>query len=186
MSETTPSSLASPVSPGSGITLRSFVVGCLMCVIIAIGIPYGSMVIQGTRLGLSSCTPAAFFLLFVLLLTIHLMLGLLKRSWAFQPAELVTIFIMMMVATAIPTRGVIGMLLPMITGTFYYATPENEWSNLLHPFLSEWMVVYDPLAIKEFYEGASGSVRIPWDVWLLPLLRCLPFRVRRPEIGQQA
>ena len=146
-----------------------------MCVVIAIGIPYGSMVIQGTRLGLSSCTPAAFFLLFVLLLSVHLVLGLLKRSWAFRPGELVTIFIMMMVATAIPTRGVIGMLLPMITGTFYYATPENEWANLLHPFLSEWMVVYDPLAIKEFYEGTSGPPRIPWNVWLLPLLRWLLF-----------
>ena len=50
------------------------------------------MVIQGTRLGLSSCTPAAFFLLFVLLATMHILLGLLKRNWAFQRGELITIF----------------------------------------------------------------------------------------------
>jgi len=159
----------------SAITLRSFLVGCLMCMVIAIGIPYGSMVIQGTRLGLSSCTPAAFFLLFVLLASVHILLGLLKRQWAFQRGELVTIFIMMMVATAIPTRGVMGMLLPMITGTFYYATPENDWTSIIHPFLAEWMVAYNPLAVKEFYEGTSGPLAIPWSIWLPPLFCWLAF-----------
>ncbi len=148
-----------------------------MCLVIAVGIPYGSMVVQGTRLGLSSSTPAAFFLLFVLLLTLHLVLRLLHRQWAFRRGELVTIFIMMMIATAIPTRGVVGMLLPMMTGTFYYATPENDWVNLIHPFLADWQVVYDPLAIKEFYEGTSGATQIPWAVWTAPLLRWLLFFV---------
>lgn len=158
-----------------GLTLRSFLVGCLMCLAIAIGDPYGSMVIQGTRLGLSSCTPAAFFLLFVLLLTVQVLLGLVKRSWAFSRSELIAIFAMMMVATAIPTRGVVGMLLPMVTGTFYYATPENDWAELIHPFLSDWMVVFDPRAVKEFYEGTQGPAVIPWEVWLFPLLRWLSF-----------
>ena len=159
----------------AAITARGFLVGAIMSLVIAIGIPYGSMVIQGSRLGLSSATPAAFFLLFVLLLTLHLLLGLLNRTWSFSRGELVTIFIMMAVATAIPTRGVIGMLLPMMTGTFYYATPENQWTDLVHPFLSEWMVVYDPLAVKAFYEGTEGSTTIPWHVWLGPLLRWLAF-----------
>ena len=159
----------------SSVTLRGFLVGCVMCCAIAIGIPYGSMVIQGTRMGLSSCTPAAFFLLFVLLASVHILLGTLKRSWAFKRGELITIFMMMMVATAIPTRGVVGMLLPMITGTFYYATPENEWASLIHPILSDWLVVYDSHAIKEFYEGTSAGSGIPWNIWLGPLLRWLAF-----------
>ena len=162
-------------SPVVSVTLRGFLVGCLMSVVIAIGIPYGSMVIQGSRLGLSSCTPAAFFLLFVLLATVHILLGLLKRSWAFTRGELITIFVMMTVATAIPTRGVVGMLLPMITGTFYYATPENQWALLIHPFLTDWLVVYDAQAIKGFYEGTSGPPVIPWDIWLAPLVRWLAF-----------
>ena len=102
----------------AAITARGFIVGSILSLLIAIGIPYGSMVIQGSRLGLSSATPAAFFLLFVLLLTLHVFLGLINRAWSFTRGELVTIFIMMAVATAIPTRGVVGMLLPMITGTF--------------------------------------------------------------------
>ena len=159
----------------AAITARGFLVGSAMSLLIAIGIPYGSMVIQGSRLGLSSATPAAFFLLFVLLLTLHILLGGLNRAWAFSRGELVTIFIMMAVATAIPTRGVVGMLLPMITGTFYYATPENQWADQVHPFLSEWMVVANIEAVKAFYEGTEGSSTIPWRFWLGPLLRWFAF-----------
>ncbi len=153
----------------SGVTMRAIICGCGLAGFIAVGVPYGSMVIQGTRMGLSSVTPAAFFLLFVLLLTLHLFLGALKRAWAFSRGELLTIFVMMAVATAIPTRGVVGMLLPMITGTFYYATPENQWATLIHPHLASWMVVADEEAINAFYEGQGRGARIPWSAWLLPL-----------------
>ena len=173
--KTTPSDHLAAAEADTYISWRSLLVGAFMCLVIAVGIPYGSMVVQGTRLGLSSCTPAAFFLLFVLLVTLHLALRLMHRQWAFKRGELVVIFIMMMIATAIPTRGVVGMLLPMMTGTFYYATPENDWVNLIHPFLADWQVVYDPLAVKEFYEGTAGPTQIPWDVWAAPLLRWLLF-----------
>ena len=162
-------------TPAQPVTLRGLAVGACMCAVIAVGIPYGSMVVQGTRLGLSSCTPAAFFLLFVLLLTVQLVLGAISPRLALSRAELVTVFIMMAVATAIPTRGVTGVLLPMITGTFYYATPENEWAELIYPLLSDWMVVHDPTAVKQFYEGGGGTTGIPLDVWAPPLLRWFAF-----------
>ena len=102
---------------GRGATGRALLTGGLLAALIAIGVPYGGMVIQGSRLGLSSATPAAFFLLFVLLMTVQVGLGAVRREWAFGRGELLTIFAMMAVATAIPTRGVVGLLLPMITGT---------------------------------------------------------------------
>jgi hypothetical protein len=153
----------------SHVTVRGILIGCVLCAIIAIGAPYGRQLIKGTSLALTSATPAAFFLFFVLLLTLHLVLGWCRRSWALERGELITIFIMMMVASAIPTKGVIGLLLPMITGTFYYATPENDWANQIHPLLPDWILVADPQAVKEFYEGASSAGGIPWEHWLLPL-----------------
>ena len=161
---------STPIGEGAtGVTLRAVLCGCALSALIAIGVPYGSMLIQGTRMGLSSATPAAFFLFFVLLLSLHLGLGALKRTWAFTNGELLTIFVMMTVATAIPTRGVIGMLLPMITGAFYYATPENQWAELLHPHLSTWMLVVDREAVNTFYEGLGRGAQIPWHAWFLPL-----------------
>ena len=60
---------------GRGATGRALLTGGLLAALIAIGVPYGGMVIQGSRLGLSSATPAAFFLLFVLLLTVQVAAG---------------------------------------------------------------------------------------------------------------
>ena len=160
---------------GRGATGRALLTGGLLAALIAVGVPYGGMVIQGSRLGLSSATPAAFFLLFVLLMTVQVALGAMRREWAFGRGELLTIFAMMAVATAIPTRGVVGLLLPMITGTLYYATPENQWADLIHPHLANWMVVADPEAIRDFYEGVGRDAPIPWDAWLVPLGRWLAF-----------
>ncbi len=159
----------------ASVTLRAILCGCALSALIAIGVPYGSMLIQGTRMGLSSATPAAFFLFFVLLLSLHLGLGALKRTWAFSNGELLTIFVMMSVATAIPTRGVVGMLLPMITGTFYYASPENGWAELIHPHLNAWVVVADQEAVNAFYEGQGPDAHIPWNAWALPLASWLLF-----------
>ena len=149
--------------------MRGILIGCVLCAIIAIGAPYGRQLIKGTSLALTSATPAAFFLFFTLLLTLHLALGWSRRHWGLRHGELITIFIMMMVACAIPTKGVNGLLLPMITGTFYYATPENDWANQIHPLLPHWILVTDTQTVKEFYEGASSRSGIPWTHWLAPL-----------------
>lgn len=152
---------------GSAITLRAIALGALLCAAIAIGAPHTTMLLKGTPMGFSSSTPAAFFLLFIVMV-VQVLLLKLKRSWAFRRGELIAMTAMMMVAAALPTRGVTGMVLPMITGTFYYATPENKWATLLHPHQADWFLVSDPAAVKGFYEG--GIATIPWAAWLPPLL----------------
>ena len=91
---------ATGTSNAPGASVRAILLGGMFSALIAVGIPYGSMVIQGSRLGLSSATPAAFFLFFILLLTLHLALGAIRRSWALSRGEWLTVFAMMMVATA--------------------------------------------------------------------------------------
>ena len=150
------------------ITLRGILVGCLFCAFIAIGAPYTTMVLSGTPMGFSSSTPAAFFLLFITIVILHPVLGLLNRSWSFSPGELLTITAMMFVSAALPTRGATGLLLPMITATHYFATPENEWATRLHPHDADWMLMGDIAAVNGFYEG--GWDHIPWASWLPPLL----------------
>mgnify|MGYP001251759965 CR=1 FL=1 len=157
------------------ITWRGLLLGGLLCVVIALGVPYTTMVLQATPMGVSSSSPAAFCLLFFVLTLGHGGLALLKRRWGLQWGELVTITIMMMVAAAIPTRGVTGMLLPMISGTFYYASAENNWAREIHPHLADWMMMGEPVAVRGFYEGSEGTTLIPWASWLAPLLYWLVF-----------
>ena len=165
---------SSPDTDRWAITSRCLVIGSLSALSIALILPYTLNVMRGSRIGLSSVTPAAFILFFVLLLTIQVILTLLKRSWHLRPGELAVIFVMMAIATAIPTRGVSQKLVVGITGVIFYATPENNWAELIHPVLAEWLVISDSQAVRDLYYGGS---RIPWHLWMPVLLRWLLFFV---------
>ena len=49
-------------------TKRAVLIGAILSLAIGLLLPVTEFLIQGTRLGLSSATPAAFFLLFVILI----------------------------------------------------------------------------------------------------------------------
>ena len=149
--------------------------GLGLCALISVGLPYGEFVIKGTRLGLSSSTPAAFFLLFWLVALVQPLLGLMRRHWAFNRAELLLITAMMMLATAIPSRGFTGAAIPAISSVLYYATPENNWVELLVPHIPTLLIVQDEVAIKQFYEGLPRGEAIPWGAWVGPLAWWLLF-----------
>ena len=151
-----------------GISLHSNGQDMLFLPIVIVGIT--EFLIQGTRLGLSSATPAAFFLLFVILIGPQFLVKCLKPKWALERDELLVIFTMMMVATVIPTRGFSGPLLSGITGPVYFATEENEWAKIIQPYLSDAIVVKDSRAARQMYEGLQGA-RIPWNAWIRPLVK---------------
>ena len=77
---------------------------------------------------------------------------------------------MMMVATAIPTRGVTGVMLSMISGPHYYATAENQWADLILRHTKDWIVVGPGDGLRHFYEGVPKGESAVWAVWLKPLL----------------
>ena len=65
-----------------------------MAAIIGIGAPYENLLISGSPLSFDHSTPAAVlaFLLFALL--VNPLLSALKPRWRFDPAELITVYIM--------------------------------------------------------------------------------------------
>ena len=114
-------------------------------------------------------TGAALFLFFFLAGGINAALRALLPARALGRKELVLVYGMMMVACALPTTGLVAYHLPIMVLGFYYATPENDWANLIHPHIAEWMAPRDPEAIKHFFEGLPSGASIPWSVWAVPL-----------------
>jgi len=149
-------------SSPSPFTLRSLGLGAFFSLCIAVGDPYGNMVIRGSYMGLDFGTPGALFLFFLLV-------GLFNHLLQLRREELLVVYIMMIAASAIPTMGLSEYLLTIISGFQYYASPENEWALLIHPHVPAWMVPQDPEAIKWFFEGAPKGQGVPWGVWLGPL-----------------
>jgi hypothetical protein len=158
----------------SGVTFRSLLAGTLIAFCISVGAPYGNMVLRGSYMALDFSTAGAIFLFFIFVFVVHTLLGFIHPRLAFSRPELVVVYIMGIVGCSIPTMGLTEYLLPIISGATYYASPENEWAELIHPYIRSWLVPQDFEAVKYFYEGAPRNYDLPWAVWLKPLAAWVP------------
>ena len=154
-------------------TIRSFIIGALLSLFISIAGPFADSFIQGSALMLTNLPLIAMFLLFLLILLINAPLN--KLGIGLKKEELLLIFIMMLVACAIPTMGLVEQLLPILAGSQYYATPQNHWLELIHPHIPEWLVPQDSEAARRFFEGLPKGAKIPWGAWKIPLISWLSF-----------
>jgi hypothetical protein len=83
--------------------------------------------------------------------------ALLKRYTprvALQPSELLIIYVMLSIATAIFGHDLMLVMIQNLTA-FWFATPENEWSILYGRHLPQWLSVVDEKALLSYYEGES-------------------------------
>ncbi|MEW6752080.1 MAG: DUF6785 family protein [Candidatus Latescibacterota bacterium] len=155
--------------PGPGVTVRAVLVGGAGSLFLGVALPYANMIIKGSLLDHNFNTPAALFLFLIVVAIIHPVLCLANRGLGLTTAELATIYIMVLLATSIPTIGFSEYLLPIVAGFYYYATPENQWDNLIHPHMPPWLVPQDADAVRYFYEGLPAGRPVPWDAWAGPL-----------------
>ena len=151
-----------------GIPLRGILIGAALALILNICDTYATNAIQGSYLTLNFSTPAALFLFFFLVLASGAV-GLLHRWLALSRAELITIYIMLVVACCIPGMGFTQFMIPCLLGSTYYATPENNWDFLYNQYIPEWMIPRGDNVARYFFEGLPEGASIPWGAWVVPL-----------------
>jgi hypothetical protein len=156
-------------TPERAFSFRSICTGSLLSLLLAIGAPYGNMVIRGSYMALDFSTPGAIFLLFLLVGPLNFLARKISHRLALNRGELLVVYAMLVTASAIPTMGLSEYLLTITTGAQYFATPENEWGALIGPHVPQWIVPQSPTAINWFYEGLPAGVPLPWRVWVAPL-----------------
>ena len=130
-----------------------------------IGAPYAVIVLQGSFMAINSSSPGAIFLFFVLVFGINVLLAFIRRQFALSKADLVLVYIMLLLASTVPTQAFVGYLIPVISGLYYYATPENNWDEIFFPHVTEWLAPQDYQAIKDLHEGLPAGAPIPWGAW---------------------
>ena len=155
-------------TPQRGVSLRAIFIGLLCCATLSLGESYGVLVVRGSAMAADYSTGAALVLFFLLTLVLNPLARLLTGS-RLDSRELATVYIMMIVAAAIPSWGFVMNLIPFLGGLFYYATPENDWSHSIHPYVADWLVTQDRTAIWKLFEGAARGEPVPWILWLKPL-----------------
>ncbi len=81
---------------------------------------------------------------------------------AFQQGELLTIYVMLAIASSLAGHDVLRVLIPMIPYAFWYATPENDWAHLFHRYIPDWIAVKDRTFLTEYYRGETSLYQ--WEI----------------------
>ena len=88
-------------------------------------------------------------------------------SLALDRADLVLVYIMLLMVSALCTMGMSQQLLPILAAFAYYGTPQNQWQEKLGPLLPEHAILVDDGEDnRAFFEGGE----IPYGAWAEPLL----------------
>ena len=93
----------------------------------------------------------------------------LSPQLSLSAAELLTIYVMLCLSTAIGGHMCVQILLPIISYAHAYATPENDWQSLFWHYIPSWTSVTDKRGLSNFFDG--GATFYPhFDAWRTPLL----------------
>ena len=160
-----------------GFTTRALVIGVILSVFLNLACPYTVLVMHAAGLTSDYITAGAMMLLFVLVLLVNPVLKLLFGHRALSSAELLLIYIMMIVASAIPTWGLVTNMFHILTRPFYYATPENAWAEIILPHVPSWITPDNPQIAINFYLGLPAGEATPWRPWIMPLFWWTTFMV---------
>ena len=131
---------AHPLTPAPVRPLWALSAGTVLSVLVAFWGPYNGLVVRGSYLTIDFTTAAAVFLLFFLALFVN---GLLRRFLpylALSSGELSIAYVMAAISCSICTMGLTLYLIPILPAISYMASPENQWAELIHPFVPHWLV----------------------------------------------
>lgn len=154
----------------NGVTLRAVIVALIL-------IPINNYWIFLTEIVRYAGHPTTISLfynaVFVLLILVGLnaILRKVMPRWVFSQGELLTVYIMLNLASALAGHDMIQVLVPEIAYPAKFANPYNGWSNLIMPHLPSWLSVRDKEVVDAFFQGASTLyTKKTLLAWALPVL----------------
>jgi len=106
-----------------------------------------------------STTISLFFTATFSLLLVTALNRLVRRfapSMALRQGELLTIFSLLSLATAMAGVDFGSPLMTLMAHAFWFARPENGWEQSLWPHLPHWLTVQDREALQGYYLGNSS------------------------------
>ena len=176
----------------SGVTPRAIIIALIL-------IPFNNYWIFLTEIVRYAGHPTTISLfynaVFILLLLVcaNMLIRRFAPRWVLSQGELLTIYIMINLASAMAGHDMIQVLIPGMTHPFKFATPENKWAGLFLEYIPRWLSVSNEEAINGFYQGASSLYKpeilrawampvFMWSVFIFMLLwvmLCLTVLLRK-------
>src|SRR5437667_12829403 len=159
-----------PRSTTTGFSARALAVGLGCVVLTCVVVCYAELVVAKIQIGFLQLPPVVVGML-VLLLGVQAVLSRWSTRLRLRAHELFTVYVMMLLASMVSSRGLLEKLIPLLVVPNYNATAENGWKRLFYPFIRPWTVPFDPkgdpkqLVSARFFERLRVGEHIPWDLW---------------------
>lgn len=118
-------------------------------------------------------TISLFFNSVLILLALIALNGFFRRvapRLMFSQAELLTVYIMINISSALVSHDFIQVLVPGMTHPFFFANTTNQWSKLIVPYMKPWLSVRNKQALDGFYLGNDNFFapdNLRW--WITPI-----------------
>ncbi len=160
---------------------RAFIIGLAGVALIAAVAPYNDWVAGNTYLTGCHFPPGPFFLLLILTVGLNVLIKLVRKAWALRRAELMVVWTMMLVASTVPSSGLMRFLFSLPAAPAYYARSADlpNQDRLLEALPDELVPTKDPdsVLINRFFEGqrSGEDVRIYLGRWLPSIGRWVAF-----------
>ena len=152
------------------VSWRAVLIGLLLVPINTYWIAITEMVWSSLHFTAASLPLNVIFILLLLILLNWLVKFIAPKS-ALSPGELLTIYIILATSSAISGYDSMVSLMGVIPHAFWYDTLENDWADLFHNDIPEWLVVSDRKVARGFYRGEeSFFIARNIDSWITPML----------------
>lgn len=116
---------------------------------------------------------APFYNVIFTLLVVCALNHLIRKLWpdlALSRAECLSIYVIVSITSAVCSRLMLQVLVPVMGHATFFQTPENRYGELFLDRLPKWLTVSDPESLRNFYLGGS-SLYSPenYGPWLAPV-----------------
>lgn len=170
----TPRGSALPEPAARGVSARAMALGILLIPVSC----YWMAVMEMKWNSLDSTCVSLFFHVVFLLLVITALNTLARRRWprlALERGELMTLYVMLSVASAVMGRDSMENLPSTLAYLFWFDNPTNRFDRFW-PYVPKWMAPQDRSALRGYYNGNSSLY--DWhnlQPWILPALFWIGF-----------
>lgn len=160
-----------------GVTWRAVLLALLLASVFGMCIPIIDFKFSNTFLGAMHMPAAAIAALLLMLLIVNPLLRLLSARAALSRNEVLTVYITCLFSGLVPGRGSENFFVSNILSSFYFATRENKWFDLLQPYIKPWVTPaitsggqINTKVVNGWYLGLAPGESIPWGAWAVPLV----------------
>ena len=153
---------ASPGAGEGGLTVRALGIAVVLAILTGLVVEQIALVYNAGE-GESSVPPVPAVMWLLMLVAANHLLHLFRSRLQLRSGELLTIYAVIALSTAISGRFFARMLLAFLTVPRYH-----ERLSDVADLLPGWYAPADPLAVAGFFEGSRNAL-VPWGAWALPL-----------------